>query len=131
MSLLDSLPFFTIKNSELLSIFRPNLTSFNFSNAIYSSTDELKHKVSSINLTNKRYLSIFHLNVRSLVKNFDNLHLLINSLPVQPDIIAITETKLNCNSHIDFIQLDNYNFIRKDSPSVVEQEEFVFTLSKI
>ena len=117
MCLLDKLPFYNINNRELLTIFRPDFPLFNFSNEIYSSVNELKYKISNINMYSKRYLSILHLNIRSLVKNFDSLHLLVNSLPILPDIIAITETKLNPNSHINFIQLKNFNFIRKDSSS--------------
>ena len=40
------------------------------------------------------YINIIHINIRSLQKNFDLLKSMLNCLPKQPDIIAITETWL-------------------------------------
>lgn len=37
-------------------------------------------------------LLIFHMNIRSLSKNFDELHVLIKSMKKCPDIIVCTET---------------------------------------
>ena len=117
MDLLDKLPFFNINNTELSNTIKPDNHIFNFQDQIYSTIDELNSKLNTINIGNNCYLSIFHMNIRSLVKHFDNLHQIINSLPDLPDIIAITETKLNKNSHLNFIQISNYTFINRDSPS--------------
>ena len=62
-------------------------------------------------------LVIIHINIRSLTKNIDQLHNLISELDQQPDCIAISETKLNLNSNLDLINLENYNFIHKNSLS--------------
>ena len=40
-------------------------------------------------------LFIFHCNTRSLPKNFDTLEEILNSLDSKPDVLGITETKLN------------------------------------
>ena len=40
------------------------------------------------------YLSIFHVNTRSLSKSYDNLISLLTSLPKLPDILCISETWL-------------------------------------
>ena len=40
---------------------------------------------------------MIHSNIRSLQKNFDNLHYHISNLGYQPDIIGLKETKLREN----------------------------------
>lgn len=59
-------------------------------------------------------LFIFHCNTRSLSKNFDTLEEILNSLDSKPDILGITETKLNEFS-ITNLDLSNYNLFRTDS----------------
>lgn len=52
-------------------------------------------------------INIFHMNSRSLTKNFDKITAFLNSLTTPPDIIAITETWLtNTNKHL--YQLPGY-----------------------
>ena len=58
-------------------------------------------------------LFISHCNTRSLSKNFDILEEILNSLDSMPDILGITETKLNQFS-ITNLDLNNYNLFRKD-----------------
>ena len=83
-------------------------------NAAHTSIEELKQIV----LDDKNYLNrlnFLHVNTRSLIHNIDNLHQLLCKLPKEPDIIFVTETKLNKRSNINFTHLDNYTFINKDS----------------
>lgn len=42
--------------------------------------------------------NIMHINSRSLTKNFDNMQLLLRSLHIQPDILAVTESWLTGNN---------------------------------
>ena len=53
-------------------------------------------------------LSLIHCNVRSLPKNLTHVSDLINILSRKPDVIGISETKLNENS-VDNIDLLGYN----------------------
>ena len=43
---------------------------------------------------------LFHCNIRSLAKNFELLHDLLCCFDNVPDVIALTETRINCNSLI-------------------------------
>ena len=55
-------------------------------------------------------LSLFHLNICSLQKNFDNFHILLNELNINLDIIAITESRIRENVSCPInIQLPNYS----------------------
>ena len=58
-------------------------------------------------------LSLIHCNIRSLQKNQTLLSDLINILSSRPDIIGISETKLNENS-VHNIDLLGYNFYQTD-----------------
>lgn len=62
-------------------------------------------------------LFLVHFNVRSLQKNLDFLVQYLSQLKRQPDVIAITETKLRLNNINSNIYIDGYNFIHKDSSS--------------
>ena len=59
-------------------------------------------------------LSLIHCNIRSLQKNQTLLSDLIKILSSRPDIIGISETKLNENS-VHNIDLLGYNFYQTDS----------------
>ena len=59
-------------------------------------------------------LSLIHCNVRSLPKNLTHVSDLINILSRKPDVVGISETKLNENS-VDNIDLLGYNFYQTDS----------------
>ena len=55
-------------------------------------------------------LSLFHLNICSLQKKFDNFHILLNELNINLDIIAITESHIRENVSCAInIQLPNYS----------------------
>ena len=62
-------------------------------------------------------ISLFHCNIRSLPKNLTLLNDMLYSIDSRPDIIAVTETRLNSNS-ISNIDLPNYNFFHVDSPTL-------------
>ena len=59
---------------------------------------------------------IFHLNSRSLNKNYDNLYELISEFPHPPDLACLSETKLKNNTHVN-IQIRGYQFVHVDSAS--------------
>jgi len=61
-------------------------------------------------------LSMLHCNIRSLSKNLNLLNDMLCCLNDSPDIIAISETRLNNNS-VSNIDLVNYNFFHNDSPT--------------
>ena len=60
-------------------------------------------------------LIILHINTRSLTKNIDKVRELISLMPHQPDIVAITESKLGKSSNLDFVQVPGYDFLHNDS----------------
>ena len=69
---------------------------------------------SSCFVQNQNSLSVFHVNIRSLNKNFDALYELILSLPVSPDVICASKTRTKGNPLIN-ISIPNYSFFHKDS----------------
>ena len=54
-------------------------------------------------------LILVHLNIRSLHKNFDNLHEFFSLLPFKPDVICPSESRIN--QPLKNIQLQMYNFL--------------------
>ena len=68
-------------------------------------------KVSSALLrTAKDDLFIIHFNIRSLQKNVQTLNNYLSQLDKQPDIIALSETKLHEGRIFANINLDDYKF---------------------
>ena len=63
----------------------------------------------------KNDLFLIHFNVRNLSKNKTKMHELIDLMVTKPNVIAISETKLNSNS-VSNVNLSNYKFFRNDSP---------------
>ena len=57
-------------------------------------------------------LSCIYLNARSIVNKMDELRLLANE--IKPDVIGIVETWLNSEIKDNEINIDEYNFVRKD-----------------
>ena len=111
------LPFAQITDKELMELLVPQVGTTDLSDPIYILPQDLSKNVSKIRNPNNNHINILHVNIRSISKNIDDLHNLICSLDVQPEIIAITETKLNSFSCLDRIQLTNYTFTHKDSLS--------------
>ena len=58
--------------------------------------------------------SIFHCNIRSLPKNLTLLNDMIYTLSSKPDVLAVTETKLNENT-VSNVDISGYNFYHPDS----------------
>ena len=48
---------------------------------------------------------IIHLNTRSLSKNISKIYELLTDIVITPDIVAISENKLNNNTNYNDIQL--------------------------
>ena len=69
--------------------------------------DELRTKT-------EQDLFLFHVNIRSVIKNEDELVEIISAMRFPPDIIAITETKLQAN-RVFHSKLKGYICIRADS----------------
>ena len=59
-------------------------------------------------------LAILHFNTRSLPKNVTKIESFLIKLSFLPEIIAITETKLN-SSNCHLVDIDNYQFVHYDS----------------
>ena len=62
-------------------------------------------------------ISIISINMRSLQKNLALLEYFIHSLDKRPEILAITETRLNANSVCN-VDLLNHEFYHTDSPTL-------------
>ena len=71
----------------------------------------------SIAKAGPKAISMFHCNVRSLPKNLVLLEDFLYSLDKRPEILAITETRLNENSVCN-VDLLNYDFYHTDSPTL-------------
>ena len=53
------------------------------------------------------FLILVQLNIRSLHKNFDDLHEFVSLLPFKPDVICLSESRIN--QPLKNIQLQGYN----------------------
>ena len=79
----------------------------------YSVTDANNLLASTDNYS----LFFFHCNIRSLPKHFELLHDLLYCFDNIPDVIAVTETRLNCNSSAN-IDFPNYKYYNTDSKTM-------------
>ena len=68
------------------------------------------------NAAKQKGFSLLHCNTRSLGKNVSLLHDILLTVETRPDIIAISETKINENSYAN-INLPGYNFVNTNSKS--------------
>ena len=84
-----------------------------FNECEYCSTDSQNNILR--NRTNE--LLIIHFNIRSLEKNIDKMSQYLSELKTQPDVIALTETKLKDNI-CGSIELPGYEFIHVNSPTL-------------
>ena len=73
----------------------------------YSSTEDFE---SMLNKDFKGSLGFLHINIRSLNKNKFQLEELMPSYKIIPDIIEISETKINAKTNTNFLSLRGYNF---------------------
>ena len=58
-----------------------------------------------------------HFNLRSLIKNKPKVQTFLVQLSILPEVIAVTETKLNLKSDLLQTDLENYQFAHKYSTS--------------
>ena len=78
---------------------------------------------------------LLHFNVRSISKNKEKIDEFLHDFERLPDLVAISETKLNENSTSN-ISIPNYCFLRNDSPSnaggvgLCIKESFKFRIRK-
>ena len=75
-------------------------------------------------------LTLFHCNIRSLPKNLSLLHDILYCLDSRPNIIAISETRLNENSDSN-IELSHYYFFHHDSPTYCSRWSRTLCLKKL
>ena len=106
-------PFFFLGDLELKSLLNIDFSSIVNRSDKYFSPSNLSSLTA--NLT-KNDLFLTHFNVRSLSKNKTKMHKLINLMVTKPNVIAISEIKLNPNS-VSNVNLSNYKFFRNDSPT--------------
>jgi exonuclease III len=70
----------------------------------------------ALDTAGSKVFSFFHSNIRSLPKDIDLLNDMIYSVSHKPDILAVTETRLNDNT-IDNVDIHGYTFYHTDSPT--------------
>ena len=63
-----------------------------------------------------RKLFLLHLNIRSLRKNYDNLTEFLTHVPLRPNIISLTETKIKDKPLVN-ITIPGYTFLHVNSVS--------------
>ena len=83
---------------------------FNLITSNIADCDYIDFYDNSLNFWNGNdFLILVHLNIRSLHKNFDNLHEFVSLLPFKPDVIFLSESRIN--QLLKNIQLQRYNFL--------------------
>ena len=61
-------------------------------------------------------VTMLHVNIVSMIKNFEKLEKLLGSMEKWPEVIAISETRLKSHHSDSYIpSLEGYDFVRKDS----------------
>ena len=103
-SQLDLLPSFEIA-SKLTNF--PDMNSCDLDENLVQTINSSYHKTGDLLKVNKtshsHNFSLFHVNIRSLTKHFDKLHLLLHSSKIPFDIIGISKSKQLINR--DFPQV--------------------------
>ena len=108
-------PFQNLSNNELTELnvnnklIFPKLSDYKLLDAdnCYISTPDFQNLYA-----NNTDFCILHINIKSLNKNFEKLEELLSVLGKMPEIIAISETKLNSNLKTS---LPGYTFIHNNS----------------
>ena len=73
----------------------------------------------------RKTLSLFHMNISSLTKNYDDFNILLNDLNVNFDILAITESRVKKDSSSPVnLHLDTYS--AEQTPLKLQQVELYF-----
>ena len=104
------MPFFGVSDIEFTLLIDRTLL---YNDNEYFSISRL-NKLSSNN--NKNNLFTLHFNTRSLPKNHDKIEEFLSELNVLPEIISVSETKLNSQSTSN-VNIAQYDFLHNDSPS--------------
>ena len=98
-SQLDLLPSFEIA-SKLTNL--PSLNSCDLDDNLVQTINSSYHKIGDLPKVNMKShshnFSLFPVNIRSLTKHFDELHLLLHSSKIPFDMIGISEYKQLINS---------------------------------
>ena len=66
------------------------------------------HEINKIKINSAASLNLGHVNIASLSKHFEDLHLTLSSLKIKFDIIGISEHKINSNGPIINIDIEGY-----------------------
>ena len=69
-------------------------------------------QLKSLAVCKQKGFSIFHCNIRSLGKNKSLLHDILSTVKTTPDIIAISESKINENTSAN-LNIPGYAFVLK------------------
>jgi hypothetical protein len=93
-------------NDVFSSYLDPDLNAFKHSATNYMVEDELNTKLDN----NNNNFSLMHLNVRSLLGNFDKFKILLSNIKKPFSVIGITETWLNDQTY-DLIDISGYKFV--------------------
>ena len=99
--------FFFDKREQRDAIFKSVFENFKNCTYLSPNSDSPNHNNS---------LTILHLNIRSLNKNFDELYDFLVSFRLRPDVICLTETRIY-NDPLDNITIPQYKFFHVDSQS--------------
>ena len=89
--------------------------------ALWQNKPDLTYKYLNLNSSThfqskNNKLILLHLNIRSLNKNYDNLVEFSSTLPAQPHVVSLTETKIKGHPSVN-INLPGYNFLHVNSIS--------------
>ena len=72
------------------------------------------YEIDNLPIKNLNSVDIIHISIRSLQKNFDSLQEFLCLLPKIPEIICLTESRINKDSSIN-IELPDFKLFRNDS----------------
>ena len=104
-------PFFSVNNLEFNYLCGTDSSSGTISYDKYFSPSKLLEITT--NLNQQDFFAV-HFNARSLSKNKDKIEDFFIGMKRMPDVVAISETKLNASS-VSNINFDNYKFFHNDS----------------
>ena len=71
----------------------------------------------SLNRSLSKYFALFHTNIRSLAKHFDELQSLLSALQTKLDVKGISETKENIEKGFIMTNFDLSGYHMKTQPS--------------
>ena len=124
-----ALPFSKLSNNELLFLFKDsfqevirNFQNMDFENAEIIDNVETCRYLELEDVKNisqpSVYFSLIHVNIVSLNKNIDKIRSLLYSMDNNPDIIGVSETRINDDNRLlSECELSGYDFIYDNSPT--------------